>query len=219
MIKLEFTRHGLFDTSSKMFSGLGSGVAKFYCDSYKPCQYLWLSRVLVHEGRCKVLILHWYYQEIYQIFNSEGIRLIAVRLLDSGKSNTRWSCTGKCEQTVCPWCTRTKVTPCVHPSVRNSIPVFQYTIFGIWKLTSHQMPQLSKSLLPTCSFGLQIRANGFCASFYTGIKGRYWQNKLILAKKTGSQLMLRLAGVMNFIGFSHAKCWISSRRAYLPELH
>lgn len=179
------------------------------------CQYF----DKVQESRYKVLILHWYYQEIYQIFNSEETRLIAVRLLDSVKSNTRWSCTGKCKQIVCPWCTHTKVTPCIHPSVRNSIAVVQYTIFAIWKLTFHQMPQLSKSLLPTYSFRLQIRANGFCASFYTGMKGRYRQTKLILAKQTGSQLMLRLAGVMNFIGFSHAKCWISSRRAYLPELH
>lgn len=32
-------RHGLFDTPSKMFLGLGSGVTQFYCDKNKTCQY------------------------------------------------------------------------------------------------------------------------------------------------------------------------------------
>lgn len=166
----------------------------------------------------EIFILQWYCQQFYRSFSNEGAELIAVRLLDSGNSSTRQSCPGKCKQTVCPRCIRIKVMLCIH-LWQTPWLCFSTVFFSIWKLTSHQMPGLSNQSPPHMPFQAPNLGQWvFMQFFYTGMKGRYWWTKLVLAKQTGSQLTLRLIRVRKSIGFSHAKCWLPSGRAYPPEL-
>lgn len=96
---------------------------------------------------------------------------------------------------------------------------FSIVYFSIWNLTSHQRPGLSNQSPPHMLLQVAILGQWvFMQFFYTGMRGRYWWTKLNLAKPTGSQLMLRLLRLRIFIGFSHAKCWLPSGRAYPPEL-